>query len=92
VTGTGNVTGTGTGTGIGTGVPDAGGPGIGDAGSGGRKDSSAGDGGTDATGIKLGHSGCGCDLGSAPARGFGIESVLGLLGAILVWRRTRKRR
>ena len=28
----------------------------------------------------------------APARGPGIESVLGLLGAILTWRRTRKRR
>jgi MYXO-CTERM domain-containing protein len=51
-------------------------------------DSSASDG----AGITLGHSGCSCDVGSAPARGFGLESALGLLGAMLVWRRARKRR
>jgi hypothetical protein len=48
--------------------------------------------GTAGTPAKLGQSGCDCDLGRAPVGGPGIESVLGLLGAILVWRRTRKRR
>jgi MYXO-CTERM domain-containing protein len=42
--------------------------------------------------VKLGHSGCNCHLGSAPAGGPGVASALGLLGAILLWRRTRKRR
>jgi hypothetical protein len=45
--------------------------------------------GTAGTPAKLGQSGCDCDLGSAPVGGPGI--VLGLLGAILVWRRTRRR-
>ena len=86
---------TGSGTGTNTGAaPDSGAPPISDAGYGGPKDGSVG---ADAVGIdgptvQLGHSGCSCDLGSAPARGPGVESVLGLLGAILVWRRTRKRR
>ena len=59
-----------------------------DGGATGRKDGSIGDSGTAA---KLGHSGCDCDLGNAPAGGSGLTSVLGLLGAILVWLRTRKR-
>jgi N-acetylneuraminic acid mutarotase len=80
-TGTGALTSTASETSIGPG-PDAG------LATATARDGSIGDGG----GVRLGHSGCSCDLGSAPAGGPGLESVLGLLGAILVWRRTRKRR
>ena len=76
-------------TGIGT-KPDAG-LGTGDAGTGGSNGGSSGAGGTGGTSLKLGHAGCGCDLGSAPAGGPGLESLLGLLGALLIWRRTGKR-
>jgi MYXO-CTERM domain-containing protein len=80
-TGTRTPTGTGSQTSTGT-RPDAG------LATATTRDGSIGDGG----GVKLGHSGCNCHLGSAPAGGPGIEAALGLLGAILVWRRTRKRR
>jgi hypothetical protein len=85
----GGVTSTDSGTATGTAIAlDGGAPQTGDPGSSGRKDGSVSDG----PGIALGHSGCGCDLGGAPVRGPGTKTVLGLLGAILVWRRTRKRR
>jgi MYXO-CTERM domain-containing protein len=101
-TGTGSsVTDTGTGTPTGTGSQTSTGPGP-DAGLatatardgsvGGRNDGSNGDGGSAVSPPKLGRSGCDCDLGSVPTDGPGIEMVLGLLGVILVWRRSRKRR
>jgi hypothetical protein len=91
VTATGNPTATGIQTSTGA-RPDAGG-GTADAG-GGRNDGSSGAGGTAGTPLKLGHAGCACDLGSASTGshgGPGFESLLGLLGAILIWRRSRKR-
>jgi MYXO-CTERM domain-containing protein len=90
VTGTGTVTPTGTASQTSIG-PDAGlaTSTARDGSVGGRNDASVGDGGT---APKLGRSGCDCDLGSVPAGGPGIESLLGVLGAVLVWRRTRKRR
>ena len=90
VTDTGMGTRTGTGSQTSTGAsPDAGLPTVLDGSAAGSKDGNIGDGGTPA---QLGHSGCACDLGRVPAGGPGVESVLGLLGAILVWRRARRRR
>jgi len=102
-TGTGTGAGTGTGTGAGTGTGSAPQTGTGSqtrsqAGTGtgpssGQKDGSVGDGGN--APVKLGHSGCSCELGHAPTGspgGPGIASLIGPLGAILTWRRARRRR
>jgi hypothetical protein len=53
------------------------------------KDAGAADGSTK-TVAKLGQGGCSCDLGSSHAQGLGMETLLGILGALLVWRRKRR--
>ena len=89
--------GAGTGTGsapqTGTGSQTRSQAGTGTGPSSGQKDGSVGDGGN--APVKLGHSGCSCELGHAPTGspgGPGIASLIGLLGAILTWRRARRRR
>jgi MYXO-CTERM domain-containing protein len=92
-TGTGNQTSSGTGTGsanqTGTGNQTSSQTGTGTGPNSGQKDGGISDGGNAL--VKLGHSGCSCELGRAPAGSPGIVSLLGLLGAILTRRRTRRR-
>jgi hypothetical protein len=71
------------------GVPDAGTTTPRDGGTP-RADASADQGGK--TNMKLGQGGCSCELGGSSAKGYDMQGLLAILGAFLVWRRTRKSR